>query len=81
MRIDRYWGFVNDYPENLDFLVDRYRDAAEAAFTDEISDNRGGIGLLFIKDAKEPSLVYNNGNTAVSLSPLICQVEIIHILI
>ena len=54
---------------------DRYKDAAETAFTDEISENNANVGLLFIKDAKEPSLVYDSGNTAVSLSPLMCQEE------
>ena len=56
---------------------DRYLAAAKTAFTEEIKENKGDIGLLFIKDESEPALVYNGGNTAVSLTPMLCPDNIV----
>ena len=57
---------------------DRYVAAAKTAFTEEIKENKGDIGLLFIKDDSEPALVYNGGNTAVSLTPMVCSDNIVN---
>ena len=52
--------------------VERFQTAARTAFIDEMTDSPGDIGLLFVAGETEPELVINGGNTAVSLSPLVC---------
>lgn len=56
---------------------ERYLTAARTAFTDEILSDPGNTGLLFLMGETEPSLVYDVGNLAVSLAPLICEHNIL----
>ena len=56
---------------------ERYLTAARTAFTDEILSDPGRTGLLFVMGETEPSLVYDVGNLAISLAPLICEHNIL----